>query len=116
MNTVLSTLLILALIIAVFFDYIRIVQYIKSRKLIEESNKWAEVKHNELVCKLTQLQTNIDLIYAMEKDHRLYKDIMLKSTTDIQKSILDIVSAQYKQYKQIKDVQDTLHGKEDKES
>lgn len=109
MNTILSTLLILALAIAIFFDYIRIVQYIQSKKFMDKSNKWAENKFKEVNSKLTQLQTNIDLIYAMEEDHRLYKDIMLKSTTDIQKQILHIISKQYEQYKQLKDIQDTLH-------
>lgn len=109
MNAVLTTLLILALAIAIFFDFIRIVQYIQSKKFMDESNKWAEDKFKEVNSKLTQLQTNIDLIYAMEEDNRTYKDIMLSRTKDIQKQILNIVSAQYKQYKQLKDIQDTLH-------
>lgn len=109
MNAVLTTLLILALAIAIFFDFIRIVQYIQSKKFMDESNKWAEDKLKEVNSKLTQLQTNIDLIYAMEEDNRTYKDIMLKRTVDIQEQILKIVSTQYKQYKQLKDIQDTLH-------
>lgn len=99
MNIVLSTLLILALAIAIFFDYIRIVQYIQSKKFMDKSNKWAEKKFKEVNSQLTQLQTNADLIYAMEEDCSAYRDIMLKRTADIQRQILNIVSTQYKQYK-----------------
>ncbi|MBQ0073146.1 MAG: hypothetical protein KBT34_03005 [Prevotella sp.] len=109
MNTILSTLLILALAIAIFFDFIRIIQYIQSKKFMDKSNNWAENKFKEVNSQITQLQTNADLIYAMEEDNRTYKDVMLKRTTDIQKQILNIVSTQYKQYKQLKDIQDTLH-------
>lgn len=109
MNAVLTTLLILALAIATFFDYIRIVQYIQSKKFMDKSNNWAEKKFGAINSKLTQLQTNADLIYAMEEDNRTYKNIMLGRTKDIQKQILNIVSAQYKQYKQLENIQDTLH-------
>ena len=108
MNTVLATLLILALAIAIFFDFIRIVQYIKSRKLIEESNKWTENKFTEVNSKLTQIQTTVHLIHSMEEDNRIYKDTILDRTKDIQKIVLNIVSEQYEQYKQLKDIQGTL--------
>ena len=106
MNTVLTTLLILALAIAIFFDFIRIVQYIKSIKLIEESNKWTENKFTEVNSKLVQLQTNIELIYAMEEDNRTYKRCMDAKTKDMQKQLVNISR---EQYKQLKDIQDTLH-------
>ena len=109
MNTVLATILILALAIAIFFDYIRIVQYIQSKKFIDKSNNWAENKFKEVNSKLIQIQTAVHLIHSMEKDNRIYKDTMLDRTKDIQKQILNIVSNQYKQYKQLKDIQDTLH-------
>lgn len=109
MNSILTTLLIIALALAIFADIIRVVQYIKSNKLVHKSNEWAESRFNNVISRLKQLQTNIDLIYAMEKDHRTYKDIMLDRTADIQKQILNIVSNQYKQYKQLKDMQDVLH-------
>lgn len=106
MNTVLTIILILALAIAIFFDYIRIVQYIKSRKLIEESNKWTENKFTEVNSKLVQLQTNIELIYAMEEDNRTYKRCMDAKTKDMQKQLVNISR---EQYKKLKDIQDTLH-------
>lgn len=109
MNTVLSTLLILALAIAIFFDFIRIVQYIKSNKIVHESNKWVECKFAEIESNFKQIQTHIKLIYGMSEDTRTYRDMMLDRTTDIQKQILDIVSTQYKHYKQLKEIQDTLH-------
>lgn len=108
MNTILSTLLILALAIAILFDYIRIVQYIQSKKFMDKSNNWAENKFKEVNSQLTQLQTNADLIYAMDEDNRTYKDIMLDRTKDIQKQLLDIVSIQYEQYKQLKAIQTNL--------
>lgn len=109
MNTVLTTLLILALAIAVFFDYIRIVQYVQSKKMIDKSNKWVECKFVEIENRLRQIQTNIKLIYGMSEDTRTYRDITLDRTADIQKQILNLVSNQFKLYKQLKDIQDTLH-------
>ena len=44
MNTILSTLLIIALAIAIFFDFIGIVQYVQSKKFMDESNNCAENK------------------------------------------------------------------------
>lgn len=69
MNTVLTTILILALAIAIFFDYIRIVQYIQSKKFMDKSNKYVDSKFNNVISRLRQLQTNIELIYAMEEDN-----------------------------------------------
>lgn len=109
MNTVLTTLLILALAIAIFFDFIRIVQYIKSRKLIEESNEWFDDKFKEVNSKLVHLQTNIELIYAMEEDNRTYKRCIDAKTKDMQKQLANISREQFKQYKQLKEIQDTLH-------
>lgn len=106
MNTVLTTLLIFALAIAIFFDFIRIVQYIKSRKLIEESNKWTENKFTEVNSKLTQIQTTVHLIHSMEEDNRTYKRCMDAKTKDMQKQLVNISR---EQYKQLKDIQDTLH-------
>lgn len=108
MNAVLSTLLILALAVAIFFDYIRIVQYVRSRTVIKKSNKWIECKFAEIESNLTQIQTNIKLIYGMSEDCRTYRQIMLNRSVDIQEQILKILSIQYKQYKQLKEIQDAL--------
>lgn len=109
MNTVLTTLLILALAIAIFFDYIRIVQYVQSKKFMDESNKWAENKFKEVNSQLTQIQTTVDLIYAMEEDNRTYRRCMDAKTKDMQKQLVNISREQYKQFKQLKEMQDTLH-------
>lgn len=109
MNAVLTTLLILALAIAIFFDYIRIVQYIKSNKIVHESNKWVECKFAEIDSKLTQIQTTVDLIYGMEEDNRTYKRCIDAKTKDMQKQLVNISREQFKQFKQLKEIQDTLH-------
>lgn len=108
MDTTLSTLLILALAIAIYCDFVRIVQYVKSRKLIAKSNEWTEDKFKEVNSKLVKLQANIELIYAMEEDNRTYKRCMDVKAKEMQKQLVNISREQFKQYKQLKEIQDTL--------
>lgn len=108
MNSILTTLLIIALAIAILFDFIRIVQYIQSKKFMDKSNNWAENKFKEVNSQLAQLQTNADLIYAMEKDNRTYKHCMDAKTKDMQKQLVNISREQFKQFKQLKEMQDNL--------
>lgn len=109
MNAVLTTLLILALAIAIFFDFIRIVQYIQSKKFMDESNKWAENKFNEVNSQLTQLQTDIDLIYAMEQDSRVRQEKTIDLSHAILKQTSLFVKQEIKIFKQLEKIQDTLH-------
>ena len=108
MNTILSTLLILALAIAILFDFIRILQYIKSRKLIAESNKWTENKFKEVNSKLTQIQTTVHLIHSMEEDGRVNHDKAIGISHAILKQNSLSVQQEFKMFKQLKEIQDTL--------
>lgn len=75
---------------------------------MDKSNKHVDSKFNNIISRLRQLQTNIELIYAMEEDNRTYKRCMDAKTKEMQKQLVNISREQYKQYKQLKEIQDTL--------
>lgn len=105
MNTVLTTLLILALAIAIFFDFIRIVQYIQSKKFMDKSNKWAENKFKEIEFRQQELRKMIE---RLSSNCLASKKEIIKGEDDTFKYLVDFSARQYNHYKQLKEIQDTI--------
>lgn len=100
----LSIPLIFSLTILTFMNIIVIVHYNHLRSVMYESNKRAEKRHDELVMKLIDLQSDIDLICSICRYSRSSIDDIYDTMGKVLKNDIEISEMLLQQSQQIKEI------------